>query len=121
MTIELTHKQAALMRTTSFPSDDSYELHMAGLIDCIEGTRCRYRLSDNGHEALAAYDAKWVPVERWRLQEVNNYISESDPPMGAPDNEVADYHVASAHCQIMLTGKGPYGEPTDGSKECSPP
>jgi hypothetical protein len=88
MTTELTHEEAAALRMTSFPSEDAYTLHLSGMIDCIDGQRCHYRLSDKGHEALADYDAKWVTVRKEDLQIV---IEELDAKIAEHDELYAGF------------------------------
>lgn len=80
MTIELTHEQAAALRMASFPSNDAYDLHIRGLISCIDGQGAF--VSDAGREALAAYDEKWVTVRRddlrMAVEELDTKIREYD-------------------------------------------
>jgi len=127
MTIELTHKQAFALRCIktlycedetelpeSFCVETLFQMELITWSEDEDGDPLELMLTTSGNAALATYDAKWIPVERERLQEVANYISECAPPSGASADEVGDYHVVAAHCQFMLTGIGPYGEPTDG-------
>jgi hypothetical protein len=126
MTIELTHTQAAILRAIN---SDAWEARYIGspligsddfswAIERLEvGAGYLWTLTNAGQEALAAYDAKWVPVEKWRLEEVANYVSECTPLTSVSDEEIVADVVARAHCEIMLTGIGMWGEPTDGSKE----
>ena len=65
MPIELTHEQAAMMRSTMHIE----ELHKQGLIQTI-GPGLSFTLSDKGREALAAYDAKWCIVPRAAVKEI---------------------------------------------------
>lgn len=65
MTIELTHDQAAAMRSKIALE----ELHKQGLIQTI-GPGLSFELSDKGRGALAAYDAQWCVVPRAVIKEI---------------------------------------------------
>lgn len=63
MTIELTHEQAAILRVidSGIIAVDAMA-HSCDLLwayDCFEGD-----LTPDGHEALAAYDTKWIVAQR---------------------------------------------------------